>query len=62
MKMKYGASIVACLLVASVIPLQAQQTETNQTVNNAKFEAIKANADKGILYPKRLAGSKEPQT
>jgi hypothetical protein len=29
---------------------QAQQTESNQTVNNAKFEAIDANADKGILY------------
>jgi TPR repeat protein len=40
--------ITALLLVtAGTIRAPAQQTETNQTINNAKFEAIKAKAEKG---------------
>jgi TPR repeat protein len=57
MKMKRLIITALLLVTAGTIRAPAQQTETNQTVNNAKFEAIKAKAEKGDAQAQDTTGN-----
>ncbi len=58
MKAKYLVWIFVCLLEASSVPLQAQPSEINQIADaSAKFEAIKAKAEKGDSTAEGQLGS-----